>query len=173
MNIFFLHRSAPLAAAYHCDKHVGKMLIESCQLLATAHHQHGNGDSVTYKSTHVNHPSAVWVRTSPLHYEYVRLLASYLAREFFRRYGKVHASSHILHDELRLPPPALAAAPHIWQDPPQAMPDQYKGPNTVEAYRAYYASKAKTMPLVYYRGEQSIPIWLRDALEHQQAQEAA
>lgn len=173
MNIFFLHRSPPLAAAFHCDKHVGKMLIESCQLLATAHHQHGNGHAVTYKPTHVNHPSAIWVRSSPLHYNYVCILALYLAREFYRRYGKTHASAIVLVDQLRWPPAALAAMPHVWQDPPQAMPDEYKGPDTVAAYRAYYASKAKTMPLVYYRGEQSIPIWLRDALEQQQVMEAA
>ena len=56
MNVFYLHHLPPIAASYHCDKHVGKMLIESCQLLATAHHEFGNGDKVSYRPTHKNHP---------------------------------------------------------------------------------------------------------------------
>ena len=37
MNIFFLHRDPRIAARYHCDKHVIKMIIESAQMLYCAH----------------------------------------------------------------------------------------------------------------------------------------
>ena len=37
MNIFYLDRDAKLAAQYHCDKHVVKMIIEYAQLMSTAH----------------------------------------------------------------------------------------------------------------------------------------
>ena len=37
MNIFVLHLQQKLAAQYHCDKHVVKMLLETVQLLYTAH----------------------------------------------------------------------------------------------------------------------------------------
>lgn len=37
MNIFALHRNPFAAAAYHCDKHVVKMIVEYAQLLSTAH----------------------------------------------------------------------------------------------------------------------------------------
>lgn len=169
MNIFFLHRLAPLAASAHCDKHVGKMLIESCQLLATAHHELGNGHAVTYKPTHANHPCAIWVRQSRLHYDYVLDLAIYLAREFYRRYGKVHKSYTVLCAELKLPPPALLKNKMLWIDPPQAMPDEFKGPDAVAAYRSYYASKSNVMAMVYYRGEQTMPHWLTDAQQQLEA----
>jgi hypothetical protein len=167
MNIFFLHRLAPVAAAMHCDKHVGKMLIESCQLLATAHHVHGNGDQVSYKSTHVNHPSAIWTRQSKLHYDYVVTLATYLGREFFMRYGKNHKSRDVLIAELLKAPPALYNMPATWCNPPLAMPDEFKSNDAVESYRRYYASKAATMSLVYHRGDRPMPIWLSDLLNEQ------
>jgi hypothetical protein len=37
MNLFVLHLNAALAAQYHADKHVVKMLLEACQLLYSAH----------------------------------------------------------------------------------------------------------------------------------------
>jgi hypothetical protein len=82
MNIFYLHQLPLIAAQYHCDKHVGKMLIESCQLLATAHHHFGNGHKVSYRPTHANHPSAIWVRQSRLNYQWLSDLASGLGRQF-------------------------------------------------------------------------------------------
>jgi hypothetical protein len=37
MNLFVLHLNTVLAARYHADKHVVKMLLEACQLLYSAH----------------------------------------------------------------------------------------------------------------------------------------
>lgn len=39
MNIFVLDRDPYIAASYHCDKHVVKMICEYAQLLSTAHRQ--------------------------------------------------------------------------------------------------------------------------------------
>lgn len=39
MNIFVLDRDPYIAASYHCDKHVVKMIVEYAQLLSTAHRQ--------------------------------------------------------------------------------------------------------------------------------------
>ena len=38
MNIFVLDQNPSIAASMMCDKHVVKMIVESCQLLSTAHH---------------------------------------------------------------------------------------------------------------------------------------
>jgi hypothetical protein len=162
MNIFYLHHAAPIAARHHCDKHVGKMLIESCQLLATAHHVHDNGHAVTYKPTHKNHPSAIWTRSSPMHYMWLVNLAVYLGREFWFRYGKVHACRQILIDQLLQPPPALLAMPKTWQPPTLAMPDEFKCDDAVQSYRRFYTSKQDRMPMVWYRGEQPAPDWFVD-----------
>ena len=69
MNIFYLSRSPVEAAKMQCDKHVVKMILETAQLLSTAHHEL-DGASVAYKPTHKNHPSAVWVRSSSDHYRW-------------------------------------------------------------------------------------------------------
>ena len=37
MNIFVLDRDPELAAKYHCDKHVVKMVLESAQMMCAAH----------------------------------------------------------------------------------------------------------------------------------------
>lgn len=37
MNIFYLSHDPREAAAFHCDKHVVKMIVETAQMLSTAH----------------------------------------------------------------------------------------------------------------------------------------
>ena len=37
MNIFYLHKHPEIAAQMHVDKHCVKMILETCQLLSTAH----------------------------------------------------------------------------------------------------------------------------------------
>lgn len=97
MNIFFLDRCATQAASLQCDKHVVKMLLESTQLLYTAHHLCGDvgdwaaDDLKVYKPTHANHPVARWVRASSCNYRWLLAHAKALANEYTRRYGRVHA----------------------------------------------------------------------------------
>jgi hypothetical protein len=50
MNIFYLHRDVWQCAKMHCDVHVNKMILESAQLLSTAHHELGS--TAPYKTTH-------------------------------------------------------------------------------------------------------------------------
>ena len=103
MNIFYLDRDPERAAQYHCDKHVVKMILESAQLLSTAHRVldgvmvggksktgrnvkrwslNNEFDSVYYSASHINHPSAVWVRTSPMHYIWLHNLFNFLLEEY-------------------------------------------------------------------------------------------
>ena len=44
MNIFYLHHSPYLAAKVQYNKHVVKMILESAQMLCTAHHVYGNAE---------------------------------------------------------------------------------------------------------------------------------
>lgn len=169
MNIFYLHHHPAIAASEHCDKHVGKMLIESCQMLATAHHMLGNGHAVTYKPTHVNHPSNVWVRESKIQYAWTVTLARYLAREFMFRYDKIHASSKILEAQLIQAPPALMSQPASWRVPPLCMPEEFHSSNAMLSYQKFYASKSTKMPLKYYKGDRAQPIWLIDNLAAMQS----
>ena len=44
------------------------MILETAQLLCTAHHELGTSIEIPYKATHKNHPSAIWVRDSAENY---------------------------------------------------------------------------------------------------------
>jgi hypothetical protein len=163
MNIFFLHATPRLAASNHADIHVGKMLIESCQMLATAYHFYGEGESVTYKPTHKNHPCAVWVRESALNYGYVADMAEALGREHFFRFGTHHASQEVLRKQLTKAPEAMRILPFKFTPPPLCMPDEFKTDDYVESYRAFYASKADTMDMKWERKDDNAPFWFTAA----------
>lgn len=67
MNIFVLSTNASIAAQYHCDQHLHKMILESAQMLSTvARHYAPKWDkdlySGYYKPTHHNHPCTEWLR---------------------------------------------------------------------------------------------------------------
>lgn len=135
MNVFFLSHDPLECARYHCDKHVVKMILEYAQLLSTAHHVHGTAVEGMYKKTHVNHPSAVWVRESREAYDYVSDLLRYLLLEYTVRYGKVHKTSEV-YRLTKKPPDSLTSSREL--NPPLCMPDEYKSADPVESYRAYY-----------------------------------
>ena len=57
MNIFILDKNPKLAAAMHCDKHVPKMILETAQMLSTAHRVYDTPQAENlYKQAHLNHP---------------------------------------------------------------------------------------------------------------------
>ena len=99
MNIFYLDRSPSIAAEMACDKHVVKMILESAQLLSTAHRVI-DGDEYAdkvglYKMAHKNHPSTIWTRTSTENYMWLNRYFGALCREYTYRYGKHHASERL------------------------------------------------------------------------------
>ena len=60
MNIFFLHILPQVCAQMHIDKHVIKMILETTQLLCSAHHMTISNEKTPcytpcYKLTHKNH----------------------------------------------------------------------------------------------------------------------
>jgi hypothetical protein len=139
MNIFYLAHNPSDCAQLHCDKHVVKMILETAQLLSTAHHELGS--TGPYKVTHRNHPSAVWVRSGIKQYQWTYKLLKALSEEYTERYSKVHLTWEKCSQALLEPPEGI---PDIaWSEPPQCMPDVCKHKSTVIAYRRYYTHKAK------------------------------
>ena len=47
MNIFYLNESPEISAIEHNDKHCVKMILESAQMLCTAHHHYAESYSQT------------------------------------------------------------------------------------------------------------------------------
>lgn len=142
MNIFILDKNPRIAARMHCDKHVPKMILETAQMLSTAHHVYDTPQaSFVYKKAHLNHPCTKWVRESVDNYGWTFELFRELNNEFVRRRGKKHLSWTKLSTHLSHTPslPLLGLTPFA-----QAMPDQYKQEDAVEAYRAYYRGDKAT-----------------------------
>jgi len=157
MNIFYLDVNPELAAQYHNDKHVIKMILESAQMLSTAHRvldgelyiDSSSGrkiqrwrlsdptmESKLYKATHVNHPCSVWARESKLHYEWLYTLFLGLCNEYYYRYGKIHKTCEQLVTVLNHTPHNIKL--EFFQSPPQAIGEEYQSINSVDAYRDYY-----------------------------------
>jgi hypothetical protein len=163
MNIFYLDRDPVTAAKAMTDKHVVKMILESAQLLSTAHRvidgtptvqysksnaklvRYAHSNDLLYKSTHINHPSAIWVRTSTSNYEWLYRHFCALCDEYTRRYTKVHATDLRLRSVLATPPTTLTNTKHTVM--PCAMPDEYKYEgDPVFAYRTYYINEKLHLP---------------------------
>lgn len=135
MNIFFLHWDPRICAMMHVDKHVVKMILESTQMLCTAHHVTESKYIPPYKMTHKNHPCNVWLRESQSNYRYLVALGIELCKEYTYRYGKIHKCQAYI-EELEKNIPNIPEKG--FTKPAQAMPDMYKSNDSVESYRSYY-----------------------------------
>lgn len=104
MNIFILDESPILAARAQHDRHVVKMILESCQMLSTACQENGfiksqldsgiAAPANLYKSTHMNHPASIWARASAANFAWLAIHLDALLAEYHRRFpGKTHACS--------------------------------------------------------------------------------
>ena len=142
MNIFYLHKDPVEAAKLQYNKHVVKMILESAQMLCTAHHEiMGDDANVPYKRAHVNHPSTIWARRSAQNYVWLYDHFVALAQEYKKRYGKDHLSYTKCEPYLRFLPGGL---PYTgFTQPPQAMPDEYKDECSLQAYWNYYINDKK------------------------------
>tara|TARA_R100001509_G_scaffold47958_1_gene25999 strand:+ start:1019 stop:1501 length:483 start_codon:yes stop_codon:yes gene_type:complete len=136
MNIFYLHRDPKKAARYQYNKHVVKMILESAQMLCTAHHHYDENTDVPYKKAHYNHPSTKWVRQSDEHYDWLYNHMLELGNEYTKRYGREHLSITKCKWILWERPYGIPS--NGFMQPPQAMPDEYKDPCSVQAYWNYY-----------------------------------
>ena len=152
MNIFVLDKDLATCAAYHCDKHVVKMILESAQLLSTA--CRASGLDQGYKSTHLNHPCAKWARASEDNFLWLADLAHYLNQEYKNRFKhNVNHKSFDVIQTLSLPDlPKVGLTEH-----PKCMPDEYKLEDVVSSYRNYY-KLGKASILTYNHSER--PNWL-------------
>jgi hypothetical protein len=140
MNIFYLDKDPVIAAQMSCDRHVVKMILESAQMLSTAHRV-CDGDEIAdskgmYKMAHKNHPSTIWVRSSVQNYIWLWRHMTALMREYTHRYGKTHATERLT--ECLAKTPTNIPYGVKFTDPPQCMPDYCKGKDTVLAYQNYY-----------------------------------
>lgn len=177
MNIFAISNDPNQSAIWMVDKHVVKMILESAQLLCTAHRvldgtpyidktktgrnvkrwrlADPQDDMLLYSATHINHPSAVWCRETTGNYEWLYQHFQALCMEYNHRYGKYHKCMNMW-DHLSMRPRNMTDGP--LQPFATAMPDEYKVPNDpVESYRNYYrVAKAR----MHKWTKREVPSWI-------------
>ena len=164
MNIFAIEKTPEDCARSMVDKHVVKMILETAQLLSTAHRVIDGQmieykkrvagslpprwrktkkwtlpdarENVLYSATHINHPSSVWCRASNNNYNWLYAHFLALLDEYTHRYGKTHKCNFLV-DALRSTPYGIPVS-YLTPVTP-AMPDEYKVPHdSVQSYRNYY-----------------------------------
>lgn len=145
MNLFILSLLHAECAEAMIDKHVHKILLEAVQMLCTAVRVlSASPPEGIYRLAHKNHPVSIWCRTSRENFIWTLDLVDALHEEWRFRQGhtKTHKSyiiAQLLREHIPETFPESGLTPFA-----QAMPDQYKNADPVEAYRAYYrGDKAK------------------------------
>jgi hypothetical protein len=189
MNIFILDNDPIKAAQLQCDKHVVKMIVESAQMLSTAHrmldgyvekrpsksgkrminywvHPRPDKEERLYKAVHHGHPSTVWTMESAANYKwhYDHFVA--LLMEYTYRYGKEHGTSK-LRDLLVLPPRNIKGFGHKncvktpFKLAMKDYPECIALGDPVKAYRAFYQTKQDRFKMVWTKRD--IPEWFKVA----------
>lgn len=147
MNIFALHENPFTAAQMLCDKHCGKMIVESCQMLSSALRRNGADDNdmpltvngTRYKFAHPHHPCTVWAATTIYNYNWLADHAWGLCDEYRKRFDKKHGSEpavqFLLGQGRKFIPSGKRTAFAL------CMPDELKSDDAIASYRLYYATK--------------------------------
>ena len=161
MNIFYLHHDPRICAELALDKHTVKMCLEHTQILYTVYHMVNPelllfSDYTPYKLTHKNHPCSKWARENYSNFLWLLTLAWEYCKEYTYRYNKIHAcEKHITWMVTNLPTDLPNGS---MTQPPQAMPEQYKHEDSIQAYRNYYIGE-KLSFAKYTKRE--FPEWLK------------
>lgn len=155
MNIFAVDDNPIIAAESLHDSHVIKMATESAQILSTvvdpikeAYSQDSprkrylvtTGKRI-YMPTHTKHPCVIWAGIRP-NWQWLYLHAMALCEEYQHRFGRVHGTLEVvvaLASELPVLDTITTRTPFVL-----AMPEIYRGPDPIEAYRQYYIGEKMT-----------------------------
>lgn len=158
MNIFVVDEDPFSAATSLCDRHVVKMVLESCQMLSTADQLFRNcPKDQRYKIAYKHHPCVRCLQNS---WNYIWLVHHLrgLLNEYTQRFGKIHSCESLYGK--------------YWSEFgenqidfsrtefPKCMPEELKEGTTVQAYRRYYSFKQDHLKSFSYKIAEHRPIWL-------------
>lgn len=126
MNIFVLDRNPNKIAKHYCRLHLGKLMLECCQILRLTKRQHNNSEWIP------------WANSNKDNYNWLLCLGKAMYKEWLSRGYNRHKSGEILLSTES--GSQTVGAVLSW---PQVMPEQYKSNCPIRAYRKYYAEKLK------------------------------
>ena len=158
MNIFVTDRCPVQSARNLPDKHIVKMPLETCQMLAIIYSDwyHGLGklykkDGTPYataRGAFRNHPCTQWAAKNPYNLAWLIRHGYALCHEYNLRYGKVHTCLDVIEQAERIyhkwcAEPLSYASQQV-RSFTRAMPEYLKYDqtiNTIEAYKRYLNTK--------------------------------
>lgn len=151
LNLFHVHQDPAECARSYFDIHVGKILLEACQMMSTAvRHWHGRNPEIArpdyvnslYLSTHQNHPMNVWVRASYENWFWTLEHAIALHEENQSRFSKTHGAfggclAYLMHESINQL--MVNSLPYAKTPIPRCMPERYRvSSDAILCYRYYY-----------------------------------
>jgi hypothetical protein len=95
VNIFVTNESPIQSARDLCDKHVPKMLLESCQMMSNIFHTDPKF-SPPYRKLMIKHPCSAWVLKSKGNYEWLLNHTREILNQYKIRYNKEHKCENAL-----------------------------------------------------------------------------
>ncbi len=158
MNIFAIDLDPEVAAIWHVDKHIRKMIIEYAQILSTAHRVldgqmvlvpsvktpgrmvkrwilPDSRHEILHQATHPGSRLMKWAMQSTGNYRWLYALFVATCREYTFRFGKYHETMRLLQPLAQLPQ-QISSAPYSLS--PLAMDEEFKIGSLVESYRQFY-----------------------------------
>lgn len=182
MNLFILSTDPIEAAQLQCDKHVVKMIVESAQMLSTAHRmldgklkrapsksgktlsKHwtlpDDREDIFYKAVHTGHPCTVWTMQSNNNYTWHWVHFAALCDEYTYRYGKVHSTDTLLREKLKALPRNIPVG-YLTQQPlaMKANPECMHPGDPVRSYREFYQTKQERFKMTW--SKRQVPEWFK------------
>lgn len=190
MNIFILDNDLQKSVEYHIDAHVIKMPLEAAQMISTAvaidnhlgfipraltraettHLKSANYQGWPfYKPSYINHPCSIWARQSNTNFKYLVDYCLFLNKEKLHRWpsNPSHKSAELIEDFIHGWWPVHLASNTGFTPFAQAMPEDYKTFDAVDAYRTYYfcekQSNKSGKPMAIWTNR-DIPQWWKEVL---------
>ena len=153
MNIFVTDRCPIQSARNLPDKHIVKMPLETCQMLAIIFSDwyYGVGklyksDGTPYRTSHGafrNHPCTQWAAANQYNLAWLIRHGYALCDEYTQRYGKVHTCLDVISQSERIFHRSFSNINTLYhasrkvRDFTRAMPESIKFDNTIDTITAY------------------------------------
>ena len=189
MNLFILDQNPDTAARLQCDKHVVKMVVESAQMLSTAHRvldgiellkpsksgktmqKHwrltGDREEHLYSAVHVGHPCTQWTMESTTNYGWHLVHFVALCDEYTYRYGKVHKSSELIPYLMELPRNIKEGPMTPFRLAMGSNPECMFPEDPVKSYRMFYQTKQDRFTMNWTN--RPIPEWFNGSQRQDQS----
>ena len=175
MNIFVTDPSPSASARVLPDKHIVKMPLECCQMLAIIYskwyykwgeiHRIDGTPYATKKGAFRNHPCTKWAAQNIHNTAWLIAHGTALCTEYYHRYNKIHSCAKTLFEAKKIFHAKTEKAIVCYsmaENFARAMPDEFKYDTSIDTFTAYknYISSKPWVASNYLRDGSRKPDWV-------------